>query len=226
MKQGRLMEFRAGFRKLFQTFALSVAVASNAISPEAEAANEFRMVSLSTGISLEVPSHWYVLTLDQRQNILASGAALISNASIPKTAEKFTLLAVNAVPAPAGATIRVSFTTKPEFTADALRSATSTELEALRAHFIDTAILVERAGGPHVISVSTPNVINLAGHPSIQFSYVRKDVSDPSVVWQVIQFQTPLPDRLVQFTVAWRKTDEILWRPIIDRVVNSFRFEG
>ena len=42
----------------------------------------FRSVQLAYGISLDVPSHWTVLSLENRKNLGAAGQAMTDNAGI------------------------------------------------------------------------------------------------------------------------------------------------
>ena len=78
---------------------------------------EFRRIELAYGISLDIPSHWTVLSQDTRKNLRAAGEAMTENAGIEgSNVNKETLLSVNATPEPTGAMIRVSISAPPDYT--------------------------------------------------------------------------------------------------------------
>lgn len=219
------MDINLPSRKRPPAFVFMLFAAAFLVSPyTASAAGEFKSIALPTGISLDIPSHWQVLTLETRQNLLAVGAAITSRAGVANTdGVKSTLLAVNAVPSPTGATIRVSSTTHPTFTAADLSAMTASDLQqAGQLVFADFEKL-EKQGGPHVVSMTTPSVLMLSGHPALVLSYVRRSLTNSSEHWHVVQFRAPLPDRLVEVTLSWRKGDEIIWRPILEHVVGSLK---
>lgn len=219
------MDINSPFRKRPPAFVCMLFAAAVLISPfSASAGGEFKNIALPTGISLDVPSHWQVLTLETRQNLSAVGAAIASNAGLENPdGVKSTLLAVNAVPSPTGATIRVSITTRPEFTAADLSGMTASELKQAGQLVLDDFEKAEKRGGPHIVSMTTPSVRMLSGHPAFVIPYIRRSLTDASEQWHVVQYRAPLPDRLVEVTLSWRKGDEIIWRPILEHVVGSLK---
>jgi len=102
----------------------------------------FRSVQLAYGISLDVPSHWTVLSLENRKNIRAAGQAMTDNAGIEgPSGRKDTLLAMNATPNPTGAMIRVSVTSPPDYTQPDLAAATLADLKELGAEMLKLSLL-------------------------------------------------------------------------------------
>ncbi len=96
------------FNFLFFAF---IVFSSSAFSQD----TEFHRIHLTYDISLDVPSHWMIISQDNRKNIRAAGKAMIDNAGIESSAgQKETLLAINSTPSPAGAMIRVSVTSPPD----------------------------------------------------------------------------------------------------------------
>ena len=86
-------------RYLFCVFVAFVLLGSSAFAQD----TPFRRVQLSYGISLEIPSHWTVLSQDTRKNLGAAGSAMMDNAGIEgSSGQKQNLLAVNATPEPTG----------------------------------------------------------------------------------------------------------------------------
>ena len=65
-------------RHLFHVFVVFVLLGSSAFAQD----TSFRRVQLSYGISLEIPSHWTVLSQDTRRSLGAAGSAMMDNAGI------------------------------------------------------------------------------------------------------------------------------------------------
>ncbi len=219
------MDISLAVRKCASTFTCMLFTAAFLVLPfSASAAGEFKSLVLPTGITLDVPSHWQVLTLETRQNLLAVGAAITSSSGVEQpVGVKSTLLAVNAVPAPVGATIRVSITTRPEFTAADLSAMTASDLKQSGQLVLADFVKAEKQGGPHIVSMTTPSVVMLSGHPAFVIPYIRNSLTNASEQWHVVQYRAPLPDHLVEVTLSWRKSDEIIWRPILEYVIGSLK---
>lgn len=220
------MDINQPARKRAPAFIWVLYATAFLVSPfPALAAGEFKNIALPSGISLDIPSHWQVISRETRQNLLAAGAAIASSAGIEKTdGVKSTLLAVNAVPSPTGATIRVSITTHPEFTAADLSVVTASDLNQAGKILLADFEKLEKRGGPHIVSMTTPSVATLSGHSALVISYIRNSPTNTSTQWHVVQYRTPLADCLVEVTLSWRKGDEIIWRPILEHVLDSLKF--
>lgn len=195
-----------------------------ALSMPASAIDGFKKVTLSQGITIEIPAHWNELPVEERQNLSAMGSAIAAKAGIELEGLKTNLLAVNAVPAPTQATIRVSSTTRPTFTAADLLAMTDADFLDAGRMVLEQFRQAEKSGGIHVLGMATPSVVTLSGHPTYMMTYFRSGIVDKSEKWQVTQFQSPLPDRNIQVTVSWNVANEPILKPMLVHVIDSVKF--
>lgn len=184
----------------------------------------FRRVQLAYGITLDVPSHWTVLSLENRKNIGAAGQAMIENAGIEgPSGRKESLLALNATPNPTGATIRVSVTSPPDYTQSDLAAATSADLKEVGAEMLKMFRQLEASGGPKIIEMQSVRIESINNYRVLVIPYVRAGANGPSP-WQVTQYKIPVSNRLIEITLSHRQSDAIVWRPILERVKRSVKF--
>jgi hypothetical protein len=186
--------------------------------------NEFHRIQLSYGISIEIPSHWTVLSQATRNNLGAAGAAVMSNSGIGDSgAQKDRLLAVNATPEPTGAMVRVSVTSPPDYSQADLAAATAADLKALDVEVQKMYKQLETAGGPKLIESQPIRIESVNGKLALILPYVRAGVNGPSP-WQVTQYKIPVGNRMIELTLSQRQSDSIVWRPILERVKRSMLF--
>jgi hypothetical protein len=184
----------------------------------------FRRVQLPYGISLDMPSHWTVLSQDTRMNLGAAGAAMMDNAGIEgQSVQKQNLLAVNATPEPTGSMIRVSVTRPPDYTQADLAAATEADLKDAGAETLRLFRQLETAGGPKIIEMQPVRIEKFNGQLAVVIRYVRASHFGPSP-WQVTQYKIPVHARLIEITLSHRQSDAVMWRPILERVKRSVRF--
>jgi hypothetical protein len=184
----------------------------------------FRRVELAYGISLDIPSHWAVLSQDWRKNLAALGEATTKNAGVEgPTGKKEGLLAVNAKPAPAGAMVRVSVISPPDYTQADLASLTPAELKEACVEFLRIINKMEASGGPKVLEMQPFRIEKINNCLALVMPYIRADNRGQSP-WQVTQYKIPVSDRLIEITLSYRQSDAILWKPILDHIKRSLRF--
>lgn len=178
---------------------------------------------LADGISVDIPSHWVVLSAASRSNVEARTRAIIDSSG-QSSSKAQTLLAVNATPAPTGAMIRISVAPEVEYTEAQLDS---TNLEDLKSIAKDAEIkfkALEREGGIRLVKVLDPRIEKVGSRTALLLPYERTSLVGPSN-WIVQQHYIPFDSRTVVFTLSYRRSDAPLWEPIIKRVKQSIRFE-
>ena len=139
---------------------------------------------------------------------------------------KETLLAVNAAPYPTGAMIRVSVTSPSYVTKadlDVFSVATADDYNEIRLEFLKIFKQLEHSGGPKIIEMQKVRIGKLNNYQMMVISYTRAGMFGPSP-WEVIQYKIPVSNRLIEITLSHRKTDAIVWKPILERVKRSVRF--
>lgn len=186
--------------------------------------NNFRHVQLNYGISLDVPSHWTELSKENRRNIAAARQAMLDNADVEgPDGRKETLFAMNAEPSPAGATVRVSVTSPPTYSQSDLATATPEDLKQFEAYFLESFRALSDSGGPRILDTQTFRIESMRNHLALAMPYIRAGI-DGGSPWQVVQYQVPTPDYLIEITLSHRQSDAIVWRPILERVKRSVQF--
>jgi len=209
--------------RLFHTLWLSLALTCGLAAAQT---GDFKRLQLTTGISLEVPSHWTILSHSTRNNLQAAGRALIENTGLDSpSGTKENLLAVNATPDPTGAMIRVSVTKPPEYSQADLIAATQGELQELAEDLLENFKSMEASGGPQIITVEPARVESWNEKLVLVIPYLRRSNAGPSL-WQVVQYKIPLPDRLIEITLSYRESDSVVWRPILEKVKRSVTFHA
>ncbi len=205
---------------LLVTFAVVALLAHPAFAQD----TSFHRVQLPYGISLDVPSHWTVLSLENRKNLGAAGQAMTENAGIERpSGRKESLLAMNATPNPTGAMIRVSVTSPPDYTQSDLAAATPADIKELEAEMLKGFKQLEASGGPKIIEMQPFRIEKTDNYRVLVMPYVRAGANGPSP-WQVTQYKIPVSNRLIEITLSHRQSDAIVWRPILERVKRSVKF--
>lgn len=183
----------------------------------------FKRLQLAHGISLEIPSHWKILSQDTRNNLEAAGAAMLSNSGLESSGRKQNLLAVNAIPEPTGAMIRVSVTSPPDYTQAELASTSPKELKEIERELVKLFKQMESSGGPKIIEMQTVRIVKVKEKYALVIPYVRSSLYGPSN-WQVTQYKIPVSNKLIELTLSHRQSDSIVWKPILEKVLRSIQF--
>ena len=187
---------------------------------------EFRRIELAYGISLDIPSHWTVLSQDTRKNLRAAGETMTENAGIEgSNVNKETLLSVNATPEPTGAMIRVSISSPPDYTQADLASATSADLKEVGDELLRMFKKLEASGGPKLLEMQEVRIERINNHRVLVMPYIRASKKEPSP-WQVTQYKIPVSSQLIEVTLSYRQSDALVWRPILEKVKRYFQFEN
>lgn len=184
----------------------------------------YRRVLLVHDISIEIPSHWKILSQETRKNLGAVSEAITKNADIEgPSGNKVGLLAVNATPDPTGATIRVSVTSPPDYTQADLAATTPADLKDLGTEMQTMFKKLEAPGGLTIIEMQPFRIEKLNNYRVLVMPYVRAGINGPSP-WQVTQYKIPVSERLIEITLSHRQSDAVIWRPILERVKRSVQF--
>lgn len=186
----------------------------------------FSRITLHDGMSLEIPSHWQLLSQDARKTIRAAGDSVSNKAGYGDLTGKTTLLAARSTPAPTGAVVRVSATPSNDLTQKSLASFSKDNLTALTRATASGLKAAEAAGGPKIIKVDPVRIDTIDGQRAMAISYLRRSVEKGSEEpWRVMQYKVPVNGRIYEITLSHRLSDEIIWQPILERVKNSIDFK-
>lgn len=184
----------------------------------------FQRIQLPYGISLEIPSHWMMLSEESRRNLSLASESILNQAGLEDAADKAErLLAVTSTPSPPGVKIRVSTTAPYQYTQADFAAVSPADLNELRQEFYENLKKMEASGGIKVQEVEMPRVEVLNNQISLVLTYTRSDFYGPSS-WQVTQYKVPVSGRLIEFTLSYRQSDAAIWKPIIENIKRSIRF--
>ena len=205
---------------LLYSFAVFVLFSNSVFAKD----TAFRRVQLAYGISLDVPSHWTLLSQDSRKNFHAAAQAVSENAGVEVSGgRKESSLAMNATPNPTGAMMRVSVTSPPDYTQNDLASMTSENIKEMAVETLNVFRKLEASGGPKVFEMQPIRIEKIKKIHILVIPYVRASINSPSS-WQVTQYKIPTSDKLIEITLSHRQSDAVVWRPILERVKRSVQF--
>lgn len=192
----------------------------------AENHSQFARVQVTGLLTIEIPRHWEIKDAAERAN-----TATLSE-SITGTFQHVAGLAVSSRPSPAGAIIRVSRLknqgpTQRELHAAALadpaRLAADVEVD-LQEEFGRMEAALRKMGG-QLLEKPRVSIATLDGRTALQVSYKRPDTGGGSPFY-VRQFHIPLEGAKALITISHRESDATLYRPILDRVLQSVDFDA
>ncbi len=130
------------------------------------------------------------------------------------------MLAVNATPDPTGAVIRVSVTSPSDYTQADLAAATAEDFTEATGEMLKLVRQLEASGGPKIIEMQPVRIEKFNEQTALVIPYVRAGILEPSP-WQVTQYKIPVSNQLIEITLSHRLSDEVVWRPILERVKRS-----
>ena len=208
--------------KKYLCFCVLLVVASTVLAKE----TAFRHLELSGGISLDVPTHWHILSLQTKKNIVAASEAILSNSGIKeKTDNHQKLLAVNATPSPTGAMISVAISSPSDFSQADLINSTESDLKSFELNSLNEFKASESFGGPTIIKMLPARIDIVNKRHALVLSYIRKGVNNPEIPWKVELYKIPDSTRLIDISLSYRlSSDSVAWKPILERVKRSVRF--
>lgn len=197
-------------------FGLQASAAIAATAPE------FRRVQLTSGISIDVPVHWYFIEEASRKNLTFVGRTIAEASGLEGLPQKIRVLAVNATPAPTGAMIGVSVSWPPDYTQEDLVGVSRRDLRELERELFSYFRHAEPHGGPHVLEMQSATVEPFGEGLALVLRYRRASQRGPSP-WQVTQYKIPVNSGMIELTLSHRESDAPVWRPILAHVKQSVR---
>lgn len=185
----------------------------------------YRNVQLPYNITLDIPTHWTVLTMDTRHNIAAAAEGMLDKAGVEGVnGRKERLLAVTSKPpGDIGATIRISVTSPTPFSQADLAATTANDLKAVDDETLALFQQILASGGAKLIEMQPAHIESFNNHLALVYSYIRAGVDGPSP-WKVTQYKIPVSNRLLEVTLSHSTSEGFLWDMILERVKRSVRF--
>lgn len=187
--------------------------------------SNYQRLFLKEGISIEVPRHWFVHSNAEKKNFAAAGEAALNSAGNDyDTVENSSrLLAVSSMPIPTGAKIRITVVRPLRFTTSDLRNATAKDIKESQTELATELSQSMKAIGGKLLDLKMPRIETVNGQTALLIEYRRTDLRTPSP-WTVRRYRIPVGDKLIDFTISFRESDAIIYKPILDHTMQSLRF--
>jgi hypothetical protein len=214
---------RSGSQTLVIWFLLFGALGSQ----RADAVELYRRIEVKHGISIEIPEHWKVNTLDERKNNAAAVDAFLEGTDGALQPSYITDFSVVSVPAPTGASISMWFRPNSGLTQEQLIQWLESDPEgtalavrtAAQAKIVDIRKVDEQAGVPIVGDYEGD--IGKAGELHGYVIRYRRRALDGVGVFFVHQYYLPIGEHELLATFSYRESDGLLYKSIIEKVMRS-----
>lgn len=197
-------------------------------APAEAPASPFTSRDVGSGVQIEYPSHWQIVS---DAEIAAASARVASLASNEATAaqSKRTLIAVNATPQPTGAMLRVSTIAPATITQVELERAINSGEQVTLLHSVEESFAAQFPAmmdqlNITVSNIATPEIVRVAGRPAILIAYRRTSAVD-GALWEVRQYHIASGDQTIELTLSNRLSDRDLWTPILDRTLSTLQIQ-
>ncbi len=194
-----------------------------AIAKDPNAASNYRTFFVANRINISVPSHWHPLDENSRRNLAAAAESLLDG----KESAHVASLAVNAVPAPAGAIVRVSLIDADGLSQSELISAvksdpngTNKELDAVGNDVVTNLDRQLRPTGMRILGRANTTVEAISGKLAIAIHY-RRTSPQAGATFNVTQYHIPLGAKKAIITLSYREQDAIVFSTILKKVKSS-----
>ncbi|ODU46540.1 MAG: hypothetical protein ABS92_09085 [Thiobacillus sp. SCN 63-374] len=190
-----------------------------ALAPHLADASNFVTAKLPRGVEMALPKGWVLLGSEHEQLIRTTTEAAfdLSGVTPPEGADA-TLLSANSLPRSTYASVRVVSTTPAPEAPAVIARLTQAELLEVEA---ETRAVMQRLAatqGNRLLSFKGVTRSSVSGHPTLTTDYRRSGPNGPVVV-SVIQIFTPA--QVIRINLAYRESEQALWKPVIGKIRNS-----
>ncbi len=181
--------------------------------------SRFTNLKLPLGVSVDLPSNWWVVSGGWNSSLLTAVEAKLDLAGINTSQmPDGTLIALRSFPFETYASIRVDYHRTPTGNAPDVQFPESRlrEIDAKMRNDMDKVISPERVLIWEPIKNTT-----IAGCRASVIHYLRTGADAPVLTW-LHQIELPNNDVLTIHT-GFRSTEIELWEPVIQRIMNSLK---
>ena len=224
------LKSKSVFDQRTRNLAFSFAVSLFAVSTCHGQTSAYRKINVAGALTVEVPSHWYVRDLAERQNIAAAGEAILDGSRKKGEVTHVSALSVVSRPEPIGAIIRISFLTIEETSQATLNAQIRANRAAVLQDVTDmfkeemvTLRQVMQRQGMKILDQEQVGIETIGGQTAFTLRY-RRSSADGDSPFAVVQFHIPRGRQKVLITLSFRASDGRLFGSILDRVKRSVAF--
>lgn len=214
------------FLKPLQIFLTALCLAFFAISSHAqEGGSNFRRIDVSGRLSLDVPSHWRSISESGRKDLATAAEAAMGAAGLPYERDHRNAMSIVAVPDAEAANIRVSFVDNIDVSQAELRVGLANptdraEMEqAMREQCQKLGKLLPQINLA-LVDCKPVRYESIGGFLAIVQEYRRTANAGPSPI-VVTQYHVVIGRDKILVGLAYRESQAVLYRPILERVKRS-----
>lgn len=191
--------------------------------------SNYQRVLVGNKVSIEIPTNWKVLSLEQRKYLGATPNTLDNDSNTSILPGHFASLAVNSIPYPPGAIIRVSIIVTDPLTQSDFKQAVEIDpngtLSGLRSFFRqEMSVLATQMQKRGMLMIDKENVgiEPIGGMTAISLTYRRAPAPGTgNSPFQVTQYHVPLGSEKALITLSFRESEALIYSHIVQYVKNS-----
>lgn len=188
--------------------------------------SSFQQVDLAYGISLEVPRHWNVISINEKKNTQASVEAMAENAGLPTNTHslKEHILVMADPTSPTGALLRISVALPGDYSQEDLAHVTKPMIEEMKEQMLQASKQAEGEGGIKIDRFEGFDVIKHNGR-KVLFYDIRRESTSSGDFWRESRHLIPVEHGVFEIAFSYNEYEAIIWEPILKKVVNSITFD-
>lgn len=209
--------------------ALKIATALLTLAPIYSIAqqSQFHNIIVNDKVSISIPKHWHVRDINERKNIAAAAESITENTNNKNKQMHVSALSAVSTPPPVGAIIRVSFINTEELTQDTInkriRQSKGNVINEVSSGFkeeIDSLKSSLESQQLSMLGKEKIGIDKIDNLTAFTFSYRRTSKIGQSP-FAVTQYHIPMGTEKILITLSYRESDEILFKPILEKVKRS-----
>ncbi len=186
--------------------------------------DQFHTLSLTSGVTIEIPKHWLILDKISDSDIQTAGQAAAEKAGFTRSGEKINLLRANSDAKFADGTIAINYYPDSNATSMAVAELSDAEVaEVAKMWYLGEEKVMNQIAPSVKLSSFSFERKMLGAHPVISFSYVRPTIgSDPDKSGFKVTFSRLFINTgFISVVQSYRVGKELLYQLVMDRILNS-----
>ena len=179
----------------------------------------FVTVKLPHGFTVDIPKNWWIIGKDLQRNLDTSVQAVMDLTKVDVgEGSEANLIAANSMPKSTYASVRVDVSTPADENPSTIQQLTPGELSALGQETLPGLRKVADLQGNTVLAFYGVTKGDVGGHPSLSTRWKRSG-QQGAVIVEILQVF--LPKKTFRVNLAYRESEQVIWKPIIQRIKAS-----
>lgn len=185
----------------------------------------FRRASYDGGISIDVPTDWYILDQSTTEYVGKQGGVAFDALDMERAEGQPTyLIKANSTQTKAAAIMSLTASQPPSASASEVRKFTPRDFQEMDSEFRDMYEKMMRLQGGALINWHGVHLEYFGKHPAIVTEYERQNLTGPGAfIVQINQIFTPT--REVRLTMSYNTSVGMVYMPVLTRVRKSLTID-